>query len=68
LIVGCKNYDVQFFNTSHTGITPNSKYIVRFENTGETREFSESDLIGPGFGSVPTALVQGQKVFVNFFL
>ncbi|OXA58169.1 zinc finger protein 704 [Folsomia candida] len=66
VIIGSKNPDeLHCFNNCHTGITPNSKYVVRFE-TGETREFSESELVGPGFGNVSSLKLRtGQKVFVT---
>jgi hypothetical protein len=66
IIIGSKNPDeLLYFSNCHTGITPNSKYVVRFE-TGETREFSESELVGPGFGNVSSLkLRSGQKVFVT---
>lgn len=65
LIIGCKNPDELSFHNCHTGITANSRYVVRFES-GETREFSESELIGPGFGSVSSLkLRSGQKTFVT---
>lgn len=64
-ITGLKNPDELSFNNCHTGITSNSKFIVRFDN-GETREFSESELVGPGFGNVSSLkLRSGQKVFVT---
>lgn len=63
VIIGSKNLDEFFsFNNCHTGITPNTKYIVRFEN-GDTREFPESELVGPGFGQVSSLKLRGgQKV------
>lgn len=65
MIIGSKNPDELNFNNCHTGIASNSKYIVRFES-GETREFSESELVGPGFGSVNSLkLRSGQKTFVT---
>jgi len=65
VIIGSKNPDELNFNNCHTGITSNSKYIVRFES-GDTREFSESELVGPGFGSVNSLkLRSGQKTFVT---
>lgn len=66
IIIGSKNHDeFLYFNNCSTGITPNCKFVVRFE-TGETREFSESELVGPGFGNVSSLkLRSGQKVFVT---
>ncbi|CAG7836547.1 unnamed protein product [Allacma fusca] len=65
VIIGSKNPDELNFHNCHTGITSNSRYVVRFE-TGETREFSESELIGPGFGSVNSLKLRPcQKTFVT---
>jgi hypothetical protein len=68
IIIGSKNSEdhLQFFHNCHTGITPNSRYVVRFEG-GDTREFVESDLIGPGFGNMNNLkLRSGQKTFVTY--
>ena len=68
IIVRSKNSDnhLQFFPNCHTGITLNSRYVVQFEKSGETREFQESDLIGPGFGNMNNLkLRSGQQTFVT---
>lgn len=67
VIIGSKNPDEFILNSasSHTGITPNSKFVVRFD-TGEVREFSEGELVGPGFGNVGSLkLKPKQKAFVT---
>jgi len=65
VIIGSKNPKELNFNNCHTGITSNSKYIVQFEG-GETREFAENELVGPGFGNVSSLKLRaGQKVFVT---
>ncbi|XP_046735253.1 zinc finger protein 395 isoform X1 [Diprion similis] len=55
-------------------ITPKTRYSVRFDAVSPggrppnpSTEYSDSDLIGPGFGSVNGAkLVPGQKVYLTF--
>lgn len=65
VIIGCKNMDELSFSNCHTGVTANTRYVVRFE-TGESREFKENELVGPGFGNVGSLkLRSGQKVFVT---
>ncbi|KAF7989733.1 hypothetical protein HCN44_008407 [Aphidius gifuensis] len=58
---------------SGLSITPQTRYSVRFDSVsgGKTpnpnTEYSERDLIGPGFGSVTSAhLVSGQKVYLTY--
>lgn len=65
VIIGSKNPDEFVLNNCHTGIGPNSKYVVRFDS-GDVREFSEGELVGPGFGSVSSLkLKPKQKAFVT---
>lgn len=52
-------------------VTSKTLYAVRFDITGgsppSTKEYSDRDLIGPGFGSVTGArLVPGQKVYLTY--
>lgn len=55
-------------------ITPNTRYSVRFDPVAagskapdSKNEYSDRDLIGPGFGSVTGArLVAGQKVYLTY--
>lgn len=52
-------------------VTPKTLYSVRFDITGGSppspKEYSDRDLIGPGFGSVTGArLVPGQKVYLTY--
>lgn len=54
-------------------ITPKTRYSVRFDAVlggrppNPSTEYSDCDLIGPGFGSVTGAkLVAGQKVYLTF--
>lgn len=55
-------------------ITSKTRYSVRFDpingggrSPNPSTEYSDSDLIGPGFGSVTGAkLVPGQKVYMTF--
>jgi len=68
VIIGSRNASEEhpFFANCATGITPSSKYVVRFEN-GDTREYQESDLIGSGFGNVNNLrLRSGQKAWVTY--
>lgn len=58
---------------SGLSITPQTRYSVRFDAVpgGKTptpnTEYSDRDLIGPGFGSVTSAhLVSGQKVYLTY--
>ncbi|CAK9823184.1 Zinc finger protein 395 [Anthophora retusa] len=58
---------------SGLSITPKTRYSVRFDSVPGGRppspstEYSDRDLIGPGFGSVTSArLVPGQKVYLTF--
>ena len=46
---------------------PITKYAVRLESTRQLREYSEVDLIGPGFQSTSgITLKAGQRVYVTF--
>ncbi|KAK2577438.1 hypothetical protein KPH14_003545 [Odynerus spinipes] len=58
---------------SGLSITPKTRYSVRFDSVPGGRppspstEYSDRDLIGPGFGSVTGArLVPGQKVYLTY--
>lgn len=58
---------------SGLSITPKTRYSVRFDSVPGGRppspstEYSDRDLIGPGFGSVTSArLVSGQKVYLTY--
>ncbi|KAG7208810.1 hypothetical protein KM043_015002 [Ampulex compressa] len=58
---------------SGLSITPKTRYSVRFDSVPGGRppspstEYSDRDLIGPGFGSVTSArLVPGQKVYLTY--
>ncbi|KAL2740847.1 zinc finger protein 395-like isoform X1 [Vespula squamosa] len=58
---------------SGLSITPKTRYSVRFDTVPGGRppspstEYSDRDLIGPGFGSVTGArLVPGQKVYLTY--
>lgn len=58
---------------SGLSITPQTRYSVRFDAVPGGRppspstEYSDRDLVGPGFGSVTSAhLVPGQKVFLTY--
>ncbi|XP_015594319.1 zinc finger protein 395 [Cephus cinctus] len=58
---------------SGLSITPKTRYSVRFDAVPGGRppspstEYSDRDLIGPGFGSVTAAiLVPGQKVYLTY--
>ena len=43
-----------------------SRYSVRFESTRAVREFSESEIVGPGFSSVTSSKLRpGQIVYVT---
>jgi hypothetical protein len=58
---------------SGLSITPKTRYSVRFDAVlggrppSPSTEYSDRDLIGPGFGSVTSArLVPGQKVYLTY--
>lgn len=58
---------------SGLSITPKTRYSVRFDSVPGGRppspstEYSDRDLIGPGFGSATSArLVPGQKVYLTY--
>lgn len=58
---------------SGLSITPKTRYSVRFDPVPDacppspSTEYSDRDLIGPGFGSVTSArLVGGQRVYLTY--
>lgn len=63
-----------FITDSGLSITPKTRYSVRFDpipdghpSPSATTEYADSDLIGPGFGSITSArLVTGQKVYLTY--
>lgn len=82
VIIGCKNnedllHGMNFtlnstnngiINTSNsTIINPNTKFVVKFESNGEIREFTENELVGPGFKSMnKLKLRSGQKIWITY--
>lgn len=54
-------------NTKEEGTDGEAKYSVRFDDTRCVSVFKETELIGPGFQSVHSAVLKpGQKVYLTF--
>lgn len=54
-------------NNNCINLTPNTRYTVRFDGGKSTREYRDTELIGPGFrGMAGVRLRPGQKVFLTY--
>ncbi len=69
LIANCFD-DLQAMKTdedSSRAVKGGRRYSVRFEGTRKVSEFSESEIIGPGFQNVSTSKLRpGQNVYITY--